>query len=137
MANCTDLNYLIYKECNLLKGQWNINVNSTPLTNIVFSSLTKTDSTSKPLLSYHLSTPPATNNSQKNKPLKQESSLGIQLGHFLKVYSDALTVKQNKVNVFQRGAGGRHKMVGDSLEDELGGRLLWESVPVREIQVFK
>lgn len=28
-------------------------------------------------------------------------------------------------------------MVGDGLEDELGGRLLWESVPVREIQVVK
>lgn len=28
-------------------------------------------------------------------------------------------------------------MVGDGLEDELGGCLLWESVPVREIQVIK
>lgn len=26
-------------------------------------------------------------------------------------------------------------MVGDGLEDELGGRLLWESIPVKQIQV--
>lgn len=26
-------------------------------------------------------------------------------------------------------------MVGDGLEDELGGRLLWESVPAGEIQI--
>ena len=65
----------------------------------------------------------------------QESSLRIQLGHFLKIYSNALTVKQHKVNVFQRGAGGRHKMVGDGLEDKLGSRLLWEPIPVRKIQL--
>lgn len=60
----------------------------------------------------------------------RQSSFGIQLGHFLKVYSDALAVKQHKVNVFQRGAGAGHKVVGDGLEDELSGCLLWESVPV-------
>lgn len=58
------------------------------------------------------------------------SSFGLQLGHFLKVYSDALAVKQHKVNVFQRGAGAGHKVVGDGLEDELSGGLLRESVPV-------
>lgn len=61
--------------------------------------------------------------------LSSSSSLGIQLGHFLKVYSDALAVKQYKVNVFQgRGRCG-DKMVGDCLEDQLGGCLLWESIP--------
>lgn len=60
----------------------------------------------------------------------RQSSFGLQLGHFLKVYSDALAVKQHKVNVFQRGAGAGHKVVGDGLEDELSGGLLWESVPV-------
>lgn len=85
-----------------LEGTVEINVNSTPLTNIVFFvcffSLTKTDSTSKPL-------PPiyTTCNKQqleKHTP-KQEPSLSVQLGHFLKINADALAVKQNKVNVFQ------------------------------------
>lgn len=61
------------------------------------------------------------------------SSLAIQLGHLLKVDADALAVKQYKVNVFQGGVGGRHKMVGDGLQGELSRHLLWESVSVREI----
>lgn len=55
--------------------------------------------------------------------------LPIQLGHFLQVDTDALTVKQHKVNVFQGGAGGGYKVVGDGLEDELSRRLLGKSIP--------
>lgn len=52
MANCTDLNYLIYKECNLMRGQWKINVNITPLTNIVFFLLNQDR--------FHIKTPTVT-----------------------------------------------------------------------------
>ena len=118
------------KWSNLKKGQWNM-VNSTPLTHNVFSSLI----TSNPLLSHHLSTHLQQTTVRKTTPRKQGSSLGVQLGHFLKVYPNALTVEQDKINVFQRGAGGRHKVVGDGLEDELGCRLFWKSVPVRDSPV--
>ena len=64
------------------------------------------------------------------------SSFGVQLGHFLKVNPDALAVEQNKVNVFQGGRTGRHKMVGDGFQNELGCRLLGESVPVGRGRCF-
>lgn len=60
------------------------------------------------------------------------SSLAVQFGHFLQVNPDALTVKQDKVNVFQGWAGGRHKVVGNGLEDELSRRLLWKTISVRK-----
>lgn len=65
-----------------------------------------------------------------------KSSFSIQFGHFLKVDPDTLAVEQNKVNVLQGGAGGRHKMVGDGLQGELGSQLLWESVSLEDNKDF-
>lgn len=53
----------------------------------------------------------------------------LQLGHLLHVDADALAVEQHKVDGFDGGRHGGHKVAGDGLENQLGRRLLWEAVP--------
>ncbi len=56
----------------------------------------------------------------------------LQLGHFLHVDPDALAVKQHKVDGLDGGRHGRHEVAGDSLKDQLGRRLLRETIPDRK-----
>ncbi len=60
----------------------------------------------------------------------------LQLGHFLHVDADALTVKQHKVDGLDGGRHGGHKVAGDGLQDQLGCRLLRETVPDRRTQAW-
>lgn len=53
----------------------------------------------------------------------------LQFGHFLHVDPNALAVKQHKVDGLDGGRHRGHKVAGNGLEDELGRRLLWETVP--------
>lgn len=56
----------------------------------------------------------------------------LQLGHFLHVDPDALAVKQHKVDGLDGGRHCGHKVAGDGLQDQLGCRLLRETIPDRE-----
>lgn len=57
----------------------------------------------------------------------------LQLGHFLHIDPDALTVKQHKVDGLDGGRHGGHKVAGDGLKDQLGRRLLRKAVPDRKV----
>lgn len=60
---------------------------------------------------------------------RREFLTRLQLGHFLHVDADALAVKQHEVDGFDGRRHGGHEVAGDGLEDQLGRRLLWETVP--------
>lgn len=59
---------------------------------------------------------------------------GFQFGHFLDVDADALAVEQNEVDRLDGGRHGGHEVAGDGLEDQLGRRLLGETVPAGKSQ---
>lgn len=56
----------------------------------------------------------------------------LQFCHFLHVDPDALAVEQHKVDGLDGGRHGGHKVAGDGLQDQLGRRLLRETVPDTE-----
>lgn len=60
----------------------------------------------------------------------------LQFCHFLHIDPDALAVKQHKVDGFDGGWHGVHKVAGDGLEDQLGRRLLWKPIPDRKENTF-
>lgn len=66
------------------------------------------------------------------RPILQTLLARLQLGHFLHVDPDALAVKQHKVDGLDGGRHGGHEVGGDGLKDQLGCRLLRETIPDRK-----
>lgn len=54
--------------------------------------------------------------------------VGIELCHLLHIYAYAFTVKQHKIHSLDRRGHCRHKIVGNSSQDQLGSGLLWKTI---------